>query len=67
MENTIIKIPGVSDKNIMMQEQVYGDSFEDNGTIEADIQVAFMNMLRDKGLITDSVYSASINKIYKGM
>ena len=34
---------------------------------EADIQVAYLNMLHAQGLLTDNIHSIAINKAIKGV
>ena len=67
MKNSISKVTGVSDEYILIKDHVYDAPGKKNDAVEADIQVAFMNILHDKGLITDSVHSAAIHKIHKGV
>jgi hypothetical protein len=67
MKNSNSKATGVLDEYILIKDLVYDAPGKENDAIETDIQVAFMNMLHDKGLITDSVHSAAIHKIHKGV
>ena len=67
MKSSISKVMGVADEYILMKDLVYDAPGKENDAIETDIQVAFMNMLHDKGLITDSVHSAALHKIHKGV
>ncbi len=67
MKSSISKVMGEADEYILIKDYVYDTPGEKYNTVEADIQVAFMNMLRDKGLITESVHSVAIHKIHKGV
>ena len=67
MKNSNSKATGVLDEYILIKDHVYDTPGARIDAVEADIQVAFMNMLHDKGLITDSVHSAAIHKIHKGV
>lgn len=67
MKNNICTVTEVSDEYVLIKDHVFDSPGERIDAVEADIQVAFMNMLRDKGLITESVHSAAIHKIYKGV
>ena len=35
--------------------------------LEIDIQVAYLNMLHEKGLLTDNIHSIALNKAIKGV
>lgn len=35
--------------------------------LEADIQVAYLNMLHEQGLLTDNIHSIALNKAIKGV
>lgn len=37
-----------------------------NIRLEADIQVAFLNMLHEQGVLTDNVHSIALSKTIKG-
>ena len=67
MKNSINQVLRVSDKRFLIKEQLYDAPGENVDLVEADLQTAFMNMLLDEGLITDSVHSAAIRKIHKGV
>lgn len=38
-----------------------------NIRLEADIQVAYLNMLHEKGLLTDSIHSIALGKAMRGV
>lgn len=67
MKNSISTVTEVSDGYILVKDHVYDMPGAKIDAVEADIQVAFVNMLRDKGLITESVHSAAIHQIHKGV
>ena len=62
MENnsntTIYKI--VEDK--ANQNGLYGGS-----QLEADIQMAYLNMLHEQGILTDNIHSIALSKAVKGV
>ena len=43
-------------------EGLYGGS-----QLEVDIQVAYLNMLYEQGLLTDTIHSIALNKAIKGV
>ena len=38
-----------------------------NNQLEADIQVAYLNMLHEHGLLTDNIHSIALDKVIKGV
>jgi|GEM_PF-4752704 len=54
---------------IMVDEKVVKEQFNKNASskVEAEIQIVFMKMLLDKGLISEDVHSVAVEKIGKGV
>lgn len=51
----------------IIEDKASPDVSHANSNHETDIQVAYLNMLHEQGLLTDNIHSIAINKAIKGV
>lgn len=59
-------------RNMITRYRIYEDKPKATGQqvdnrLEADIQVAYLNMLHEKGLLSDNIHSIALSKTIKGV
>ena len=51
----------------VVEDKANTDGLGSGNQLEADIQVAYLNMLHEQGLLTDNIHSIALNKAIKGV
>ena len=51
----------------IVEDNANPNGFHKSNQLEADIQVAYLNMLHEQGLLSDSIHSIALNKAIKGV
>ena len=51
----------------IVQDKANPKGLQGGSQLEADIQVAYLNMLHEQGLLTDNIHSIALNKAIKGV
>ena len=51
----------------IVEDKANSKGLHGGSQLEADIQVAYLNMLHEQGLLTDNIYSIALNKAIKGV
>lgn len=51
----------------IVEEKINPQGLHSNSQLDADIQVAYLNMLHEKGLLSDNIHSIALNKAIKGV
>lgn len=51
----------------VVEDKANSKGLRSGNQLEADIQVAYLNMLHEQGLLTDSIHSIALDKVIKGV
>ena len=51
----------------IVEDKANPNELHGSNQLEADIQVAYLNMLHEQGLLTDNIHSIALNKAIKGV
>ena len=51
----------------IVEDKANPNGLHGGSQLEADIQVAYLNMLHEQGLLTDNIHSIALNKAIKGV
>ena len=51
----------------VVEDKANLDGSHGGSQLEADIQVAYLNMLHEQGILTDNIHSIALSKAVKGV
>ena len=51
----------------VVEDKANLDGLHGGSQVEADIQVAYLNMLHEQGILTDNIHSIALSKVVKGV
>ncbi|MBQ1173464.1 MAG: hypothetical protein IIX48_12865 [Lachnospiraceae bacterium] len=51
----------------IVEDKANSKGLRGGNQLEADIQVAYLNMLHEQGLLTDNIHSIALDKVIKGV
>lgn len=51
----------------IVEDKANANGLRGGNQLETDIQIAYLNMLHERGLLTDTIHSIALNKAIKGV